>query len=184
MQSLLPTNKVPAPSAPLWAESHVAVVLDEHCYLLDDGRLARQAASCLLKPEVGDKILTVSSREGDNYIVHVLSRARDDIAQLSVPGTQELVIRQTQISLAATNQVSLHALRDVEVVAATGNLTLSARNLFATVHDTLVQTVRHYVGKAEQYLLDVRQLLKMHGQHALITAEQDIKVDSERISMG
>jgi len=88
------------------------------------------------------------------------------------------------VSIRATEQIALHALRDVDITAATGVLSLNARNLFTTVQESLVQNVRHFVGKAEQYLLDAKQLLKLHGKQALITAEHDVKVDGERISMG
>jgi hypothetical protein len=182
-------GKTTSPSAPAWTQAQVAVTLDDHCYLLDDGRLARQAASCLLVPEPGDRVLSVASDEGELYIVHVLDRAdtggsAETDASLNVPGARQLTIRQPRIALAATEQISIHALHDVDVTAATGNLSLNARNLFATVHDSLVQNVRHYIGKAEQYLLDARQLLKLHGGQTLVTAEQDVKVDGERISMG
>lgn len=169
---------------PLWSEAQVAVVLDEHCCLLDDGRLARPAASCLLAPETGDIVLAVAGRSGESYIVHLLKRSREDEAELHVPNAHRLTLRQSQIGLVASEDISLHALRDVEVTAATGTLSLAARNLFSTVHDTVVQSMRHYVGKAEQYLLDARQLLKLHGKQAIVTAEHDVKVDGERISVG
>jgi hypothetical protein len=40
------------------------------------------------------------------------------------------------------------------------------------------------VGRNGQYLLDVRALLRLHGNDALNTAARDVKVDAERISMG
>jgi len=186
MHFALHTSKTPASVVPDLAEAQIAVALDNNCYLLDDGRLAKQAASCLLQPEAGDRILTVSCRDGDNYVVHVLSRAGgcEDAAELNVPGARQLTIRQPQVSISATEQIALHALRDVDITAATGVLSLNARNLFTTVQESLVQNVRHFVGKAEQYLLDAKQLLKLHGKQALVTAEHDVKVDGERISMG
>ena len=116
--------------------------------------------------------------------MHVLERGNAESAELAVPGVQQLNIRQPQVAVHARESIALHALHDVEITAATGTLTLNARNLFTTVHDALVQNARHFIGKAEQYLLDVKQLLKLHGQQALITAEHDVKVDGERISMG
>ena len=184
MNYALQTSKPPTSLNPAWAEAQIAVMLDDHCYLLVDGRLARQAVSCLITPEPGDRILTVSCRDGDHYIVHVLNRVEDNAAELSVPGTQQLVIRQSHISMNATEKIALNALHDIDITAATGVLSLNARNLFSTVHDSLVQNVRNYVGRAEQYLLDVRQLLKLNGQQTLITAEQDVKVDGERVSIG
>lgn len=184
MHVTLQTSKTPVPSTPAWTEARIAVTLDDNCYLLDDGRLARQAASCMLTPEAGDRILSVGCSDGDSYIVHVLDRGQADAAELSVPGTQDLTIRQQRVTISATEGIALHALRDIEVNAATGSMSFNARNLFVTVQESLVENMRHYIGKAEQYLLDARQLLKLHGKQALVTAEQDVKVDGERISMG
>jgi hypothetical protein len=95
-----------------------------------------------------------------------------------------LCIEQQQIHLSADDSIALRALHDVEVSAATGVLRLNGRNLFATVQDSLVQNVGNFIGKAGHYLLEVKQLLRLHSQQTVITAEQDVKVDAERISMG
>jgi hypothetical protein len=174
----------PLPLEPAWAEVQIAVELGEGSYLLDDGRVAQQAASCLLTPAVGDRVLVVGCRQSENYITHLLHRASDDTAYLSVPGATQMTIRQASISLSATEQIAVHSLRDVEVIAATGVLSLTARNLFTTVTESLVENIRHYVGTVEQYLLDVKKLLRLHGKQASITAEQDVKIDADRISMG
>lgn len=175
------TNKTPMP---VWAEAQIAVVLEQNGYLLDDGRIARQALSCIVTPEVGDRILAAAGRDGTPYIVHILQRTNPETAQLNIPGASQMVLQQSQVTLCATEQIALRSLRDVEISAASGVLALNARNLFTTVNESLVQNVRNYIGKAEQYLLEVKQLLRLHGKQTLITAEKDVKVDGERISMG
>lgn len=177
-------TKPPAPAEPCWAETNVAVELANCHYLLDDGRLAVQATSCLIRPAAGDRVLVASCREGENYIVHLLNRTRDTDACLNVPGMARLAIQQASIELNATEQIAVRSLGDVEVTAASGVLSLNARNLFATVSESLVENVRHYVGNVGHYLLEAKQLLRLHGKHATITADEDVKVDGERISMG
>ena len=198
----LPSSPSPAPAEPQWAEAHVAVEAGNR-YLLDDGRLAQQAVSCLVTPEAGDRVLVVAcqpsgagvgslgnvghagaGKVGENYIVHVLQRPVSGEASLSVPGAQQLTFRQSRIALHSTEQIALRSLRDIEVTAGTGVLTLTARNLFTSVSESLVENIRHYVGSVEQYLLDVKQVLRLRGKQASITAEQDVKVDAERISIG
>jgi hypothetical protein len=174
----------PAPSPLNLCEAQVAVILEQHCYLLTDGRVARQAVSCLITPEVGDRVLSTVCQDDTPYILHILHRNSLELAQMSAPGIKKLALRQEQISLSATDKITLHALRDVEISAAVGVMRLNARNLFTTVNESLVQNVRNYIGKAEQYLLEVKQLMRLHGQQTLITAEKDVKVDGERISMG
>jgi hypothetical protein len=176
--------RTPAPTEPGGAEATVAVELADGSYLLDDGRLAQQAVSCVIMPEQGDRVLVAACRLNENYIVHRLSRQAGSDAVVSVPGVRQLTIRQPQLALSATERLALQSLRDVDVTAATGVLSLNAHNLFSTVTESMVENVRHYVGSIEQYLLDVKQLLRLHGKQASITAENDVKVDAERISMG
>jgi hypothetical protein len=180
------TNKIPpsAPSPLSLAQAQIVVVLEQHSYLLNDGRVARQALSCLITPEVGDRVLTTMCQDDAPYILHILHRTNLEQAQLSAPGVSQLALRQDRISVGASDSISLHALRDIDISAATGVMRINARNLFTTVNESMVQNVRNYIGKAEQYLLEVKQLLRLHGQQALITAEKDVKVDGERISMG
>lgn len=186
MRSVEKTAKNPPPvPVPLYlVEAKVVVSLQQNCYLLDDGRLARQALSCLLAPEVGDHVLAATCNDETPYILHILQRTAIKTVQVGVPGAEQLCIVQNQISLQATNSIALSAADEIELNAASGVLHLNARNLFASVSESLVQNVRYFVGQAEHYLLDVKQLLRMHGQQALVTAEQDIKVDAQRISLG
>ncbi|MCQ0029935.1 DUF3540 domain-containing protein [Burkholderia glumae] len=184
MGSTRTTSKLP-PQLPLHlVEARVIVALEQHAYLLDDGRIAHQALSCLIRPEVGDHVLVATCRNDASYILHVLYRAETRQVQLSVPGAEELRVEQARIGLVANQTIALHALADVEVTAATGVLSLTARNLFATAQESLVQNVGQFIGRAGHYLLEVSRLLRLHGQQAIVTAEQDVKVDGERISMG
>jgi hypothetical protein len=181
MRSVQSSKTIPQPLTMI--EARIIVSIEPHAYLLNDGRMARQALSCLIRPEVGDLVLT-SICQNDTYILHILQRNELQQAQLSVPGITSLHIEQEQLSLAASDSIALRALNNVELTAASGVLSLTARNLFTSVQDSLVQNVGHFIGKAEHYLLEVKQLLRLHSQQALITAEEDVKVDGERISMG
>jgi hypothetical protein len=184
MSSLKTTRKLPPPLPLRLVEAKIIVALEQHAYLLNDGRMAHQALSCLVRPEVGDHVLTATCQNDTSYILHILQRTEPKHVQLGAPGASEMRIEQARITLNAEENIALHSLADVEVTAATGVLSLNGRNLFTTVHESLVQSVGHFIGKAEHYLLDVRQLLRMHGQQVIVTAEQDVKVDGERISMG
>ena len=184
MGSLKTTSKITPPLPLHLVEAKIVVALEQHAYLLNDGRMAHQALSCLVRPEVGDHVLTATCQNDTSYILHILQRPEPKHVQLGAPGASEMRIEQSRITLNAAENITLHSLADVDVTAATGVLSLNGRNLFTTVHESLVQSVGQFVGKAEHYLLEVRQLLRMHGQQAIVTAEQDVKVDGERISMG
>jgi hypothetical protein len=192
--SLVQTDAAPAatPTPPqsqtavaaVLSEASIAVLLGEHRVLLADGRVARQALSCLIAPDVGDKVLVAACAGNELYVLHLLQRADPALAELSVPGAAELRILQPRLLLQASEQLSLHSLHGVDIGAAAGLLSLHADNMSTTVSQALVQSVKHYVGSAEQYLLDVSELLRLHGQHTMLYAEQDVKIDGRRISVG
>ena len=173
-----------APQPQYLVETKVVVSLGDNAYLLNDGRAARQALSCLVQPEIDDQVLVASSENGSCFVVHILHRKNNQVANLSVPGAEQLCINQAQVSVTAKDNIALNCLTNIDINAATGVLRLNASNLFTTVSESLVQNVRYFIGQSEQYLVDAKQLLKLHGQQALVTADKDIKVDAERISMG
>jgi len=167
-----------------WLEARVALNLGDDRHLLDNGRQARRATSCLLEAQAGDRVLVAAFSDGTTYLMHVLERVTGDEAALSVPGAQTLSLRQSRIEAHAPEGIALRSLREVELTAATGTVSINASNVFLTVGESLVQQARQYVGKFANYLLEAQQLLRLHGRDALITAERDVKVDAERISMG
>lgn len=183
MQAIESTPAKGAPLGPDWSEAQIALELGDGSYLLDDGRMAQQSLSCLLKPSAGDRVLVAVCQE-QIYVLHLLARARSSAACINLPGIEQLTITQAQISVVASDSLGLAALGDIEVTAASGVLRFNARNLFTTVSENLVENVQHYIGRAEQYLLDVKHLLRLHGKQASVTAEQDVKIDAERISLG
>jgi hypothetical protein len=172
----------PAASATL-AEARIALALSGNRFLLDDGRLARQALSCVIAPEPGDCVLAGGGAGGEVFVLHLLHRADPALAELSVPGAVELRIHQARLALYGHDEVALRSPGKVELSAA-GLLSLQAENIYSTASEALVQSMRHYAGNAEQYLLDVGELLRMHAGHAILHAEQDVKLDGERITVG
>lgn len=171
-------------STPQLSEAVIHEALDGHAWRLEDGRAARQATSCVVTPEPGDRVLLVSMADDSRYVLHVLSRQDRRGATLNVPGAERLSIRQENIDVAASQTIALRAARDMELTAVQGPLSLNARNIFASAADSFVQTACSYVGQVEQFMLHARQLLRLHGEQTLVTARQDAKIDAERISLG
>ncbi len=172
------------PAAPAWFEAVIRASNGRDSWRLDDGRSARQAVSCLVTPEPGDRVLLVATASGECFVLHVLARVDGGRATLAVPGAEAVSIRQAEVDIAATRSIALRAAGDVEVTSVQGALSLNARQVFASAAESLVQTARTYVGQVEQFLVDARQFLRLHGEQAMITARQDAKIDAERISLG
>lgn len=189
-----------APVAPVaLADTRITVLFDDGSCLLGNGMRALRAVSCLVEPQIGDRVLVSTSTDGPCHVLHILARnmcARSESAhsepahsdygsaRLSVPGATGMSLCQARIAVHAAESLHMGSAGDASLSAAGGTLSLNGRNLFVTVTDSIVEQASHYVGKIGQYLLDVRALLRMHGNDALFTAAHDIKVDAERISMG
>lgn len=176
-----PTASV-APAA--LVDTRIALLFDDGSCLLGNGMRALRAVSCLVEPQIGDRVLATTSADGLCHVLHILARSEGESANLSVPGASGISLRQSRIAMHAGESLHLGSAGEASLSAAGGTLSLNGRNLFVTVADSIVEQASHYVGKIGQYLLDVRALLRLHGNDALITAARDIKVDAERISMG
>ena len=118
------------------------------------------------------------------FILHVLSRAAGQIADLEVADAERLRIGHARLELNASEAMSLCSLKDMELQAVTGSLALSARNLLLTAIDSLIEQVRHRISSAQDICLRARGLLKVHGGDSFITAERDVRIDGERINVG
>lgn len=167
-----------------WSEAQVAEELADVTYRLSDGKAALQAASCLLRPRAGDRVLCVSGASGDVYILAILARPADRVGEIGVPQATELILAAPRVTMRATDTVRVESLRDVEITAVAGDVSLTARNLLTTVTDAIIQNMREYIGRAATWSLAVRSFLRMHSQQAFVIADEDIKVDAERISLG
>jgi hypothetical protein len=177
------SNIAPPRSPAVSVVSRVIVAQVGDDYRLDDASLATAATSCLLRPLAGDRVL-VSDCGDQVFILHVLSRAAGQAADLGVAGAERLRIGHARLDLYASEAMALRSLKDLELQAVTGSLGLSARNLLITAIDSLLERVRHRISRAEEICMRARGLLKLHGQNGFITAERDVRIDGERINVG
>ncbi|WP_369930330.1 DUF3540 domain-containing protein [Xanthomonas sp. NCPPB 2632] len=174
-----PRARHPAPCV----DAIVRDMAEAGTWRLADGRLARQAVSCLVTPEPGDRVLLHGS-DDDLFVLHVLDRKDRRSACLSVPGAERLSLRQDTVDVTATKDIAVRAGQGIELTAVRGSLMLSARNLFASAAESLVHTAATYVGKVDQFLVSARHLLRLDGEQAVLDARQDVKIDAERITLG
>ncbi|MBU1663863.1 MAG: DUF3540 domain-containing protein [Gammaproteobacteria bacterium] len=163
-------------------ELRVTAAQEADVYLLSDGRGARAAVSCLLRPAVGDRVL-VSDSGAEVFILHILAREPGGRASLSVPGADEVCLEQERVTLRAHRRLALHSLRDLELTAA-ATLSQSAANQFVHVAQALIETLNQHVSHAHTRTWESEALLAMHAGQVLFTAESDFRVDAERISLG
>jgi hypothetical protein len=90
-----------------------------------DGRVlhARRAASCLLEPVLGDKVLLLTGSAETAYVLAVLERADDSgKATLGLPGDTEIRTAGGRLRLAARDGISMETASDVALLAAELNV--------------------------------------------------------------
>ena len=162
----------------------VVTALDDSRYVVDGRRACRRAAACLLEPQPGDTVLCYTGDDGCAYVLSVLERACPERALLSVAGANAVGLHARRLDLSASRNLRLSTLRHMQINAALGTLQVNARDLFTTVSNSLVQAAQNYIGKMTQYSLRAAGLLRQHGRHQVVTADQDVRIDGERITMG
>ena len=163
--------------------AHIECVLPGRDCLLDDGRQARVAASCLLAPQSGDYVCGVELR-GMCYVTDVLEQADPCVLTLGGTHVDKLRLVTRVCEVLATEAISLHAGRDCSLAAAKGAVSLSGNRIVALAADSLIQSARHAFTRAQHVFLDASQLLQSRGQRQVITASKELKVDAELIQMG
>lgn len=170
------------PAAPRFEAAHIQQRLPDGRYLLRDGQTARQALSCVIAPLPQDEVLLLVL-DTQCYVTHILCR-QSPHAQLHLPGIERLDIVQPTLGLNATQHLGLCSQGDVELTAVQGSVWMQARNVFTTASDSVVTQAQQLVSHAQNAVMQIAALLRLHGRQNLITAEQDMKLDAERISLG
>lgn len=153
-------------------------------YRLDDGRLARRSLSCLLQTQVGDRVLVWGGDGGTCYILSVLERTEGQSVRLSVPGAEDVTLEAPRLSLQAESLLNLFSLQNLELCASAGQLAAVASHIHLTALETLVQSANQCLGQYENLLLEAKGLARLHARQTLLSAQEDLRADAQRISMG
>ncbi len=158
-----------------------------------------RAASCVIAPQVGDKVL-ITGVDSQMWLLAVLERANPLTAELSVPG--DLHIRsQGELSLSSEALRITAGEGDCHISEMTysGNklsawLSVSrivgqrAESVWQTVtqisHNLLRTTRNTEQVRAGQLDMKAEDYARLHAQNTIITAKAITKVDSEQIHMG
>ncbi|MCB1737059.1 MAG: DUF3540 domain-containing protein [Gammaproteobacteria bacterium] len=152
---------------------------------LDDGRCVATAAGCLLQPRVGDRVLVTDARaDMAALILTVIERRAGQEALLTVPGADKLRLSQRSVAIEASEQLALRSLKDAELTAATGTLSVQARNLFTTVIETLVERAADHLAKFGNYAVDTAGLMRLRTRHGIVTADKQLRLDADQMHLG
>ncbi len=171
---------------------------------------ARPAASCLLAPEIGDAVLIVAGSAGQTYVLAVLERPgtapavvsasvpsplmRIEAGQLALSGVEELTLAAPRTTL-RTGAFAVMA--DVVTFAARlmtqalEHFRSSARSVEIVSTDLAIKAARRTTLVEETDVLEAGTLVQtiataavMSAQSAVVTAQQDLRLDGERVTVG
>ena len=94
------------------------------------------APSCLLQPEIGDKVLVVTDAEGEDYVLAVLARAGGGGARLSLPANSEVQTQGGTLKISGRDGLSLQSARQVSLQSA--QLRVDALQGDVTIHQLAI----------------------------------------------
>ncbi len=155
-------------------------------FALDNGVSAVQATSCIVLPQIGDKILYWQDNN-DCYITHILSQPAASQAsdrQVALPQQQGLKINAKNLVFNIAKSLSMNVVNEINLNAAVGKINLYAQNLTQHVQKSLLQMAGQLLQRCDFLDVNTKLLAKNHAKQQLITAEKDLKMDAERINMG
>lgn len=155
-------------------------------YHLGNGLTAKRACSCALVPNPGDTVLLYAAGDSAQaaYILHVLERNPSDTACISIPDAERLDIQQQRLRLSAARQIELSCAGDISLTAAAGTLHVRARQWVSSVIGSFIETARERVSRAAFMQFNSSALTQWHSKQAIIMADEDIKIDAERVNLG
>jgi hypothetical protein len=175
-----------------------STVETDHGHMID----ARQAASCLLAPTIGDRVLLYAD-ENEAHILAVLERGTTmHAAEISVPGARKLTLRSAEkLELTApkvtiaTNEMNVFA----RALGQTGEiLTSSFRRILENVVDktigartitTRAQARTAVVSEVDTVnagtlVQNIDKVATQNSEISMVTAKQDVRLDAKRVSVG
>ncbi len=100
LERALAQGEGPPAAMGAFREAQIAAWSDDRQGVLAGGRAAILSASCLLRPEPGDRVLVWSEGDGPNFVLAVLTRAGQD-ATAVLSSSAPLAIRAPRLAIAS-----------------------------------------------------------------------------------
>lgn len=174
-----------------------AVVETDHGQMIN----ARQAASCLLAPTIGNRVLLYAD-ENDVHILAVLERSATLAAEISVPDAREVSLRSPEKLELAASKIAVAA-NEMDVIARslrqTGEiLSSSFRRVLENVVDKMIGA-RTIATRAQArtaiiqevdtlnagtLVQNIDKVATQNSEISMVTAKQDVRLDAKRVSVG
>ena len=172
---------------------------------------ARRAASCLLEPAAGDRVLLVTEERGDAYVLAVLEQREPGTATISVEGDLTLRSVRGKVSVAAqegvdivtaaaarimASAVEVEAIEALSILGGAVKAELGKVKLYASTLDSFFERVSQHARRSLRTVDELDQVKARHidyaasgdahlrGENALVTAHDLVKVNGEQVHVG
>ncbi|MCK7613495.1 DUF3540 domain-containing protein [Roseibium sediminicola] len=162
---------------------------------------AFQATSCLLAPVIGDTVLVFQGPE-QAFVLSVLAREADVTAELGVAGARDVALKaEGHLALAAPDvQVSARRMTVLaDTLMQTGKKLVSnfsrtletyvdkmvnARTITTTAQSRSSAIKETETLKAGILVQNIDTVATQNSEISMITAEEDVRLDGKRVSVG
>jgi hypothetical protein len=172
---------------------------------------ARRAASCLLAPAVGDRVLIATEEGGAAYVLAVLEQRDPEATTISVDGDLNLRSIHGKVSVAAQEGIDLvtaaaariagktlevSAVEAISAVGGTVKAEFDKVKLLAATFDSFLERMSQRVKRSYRTVEEIDQVKARHidyaaagnahirGENTLVTALDLVKVNAEQVHIG
>jgi hypothetical protein len=172
---------------------------------------ARRAASCLLDPAPGDRVLLATEDGGDAFVLAVLEQESPDASTISVEGDLTLRSIRGRVTVAAQESVDIvsaaaarivakavevDAIESLSLLGGAVKAELGKVKLYAATVDSFFERVRQHMKHSQRTVEELDQVSARHidyaaqetahlrGENALVTAHHLVKVNGEQVHVG
>lgn len=205
---------------PVVQEFGIIIFTDKNLFLIDSriGRYkGKKAASCLIQPEKGDKVLFAAGIDDNCYILSILEKHVPGANRIILDGNTKLICENGKIDLASQDGISFTTAGTIDLVSSKialvadlGEIFISRLTFIGSFLQSQVAKIKLVAGTLEHFADNYRQKVKksyrtvedfdhlkagkidynaekyisLRGEHSIITAKEDVRINGERIHMG
>lgn len=144
----------------------------QKCWQIDHHFLAQVAESVLVKPEAGDVVSFIAYQDGF-IIVQILQRANK--GKMTLQSQDDVCWIAPKVSIQVQDELELMALNTVSI---TGN------NLVQSAQESSVQQAQTMILHGKHLSANAEDVMNLSAKQHMLIAEEEVRIDGERINMG
>ena len=150
---------------------------------VEDGHQVKRSVSCLVEPEVGDKVLVMIEGE-ERTVISIIGRTNRKKIELSSSLGAEIEVKANSFSLMTKKDIEFKAMGGINLSAPLGLIKNISESFMNCVQSSLVSISSTAINKTKNYQLNAEETIITRARTQSITAEKDFFIDADRINMG